>query len=168
MSTMLEKYWTEEEVKKLAEAKEYADLTLVAMTILSRMPQPIGQVCGPLTTGGQGSLDKNDDVLQAAIDKLRSEGKNIFNQLPFEKMMQRLRKALEPTRYSMELLKTFYLPLFKSGKISILYFLPDWEGSIGSNWEHNQAKELGLEIVYLPGKPSETEIITTTQTRNPL
>ncbi|PIR88239.1 MAG: hypothetical protein COU10_00220 [Candidatus Harrisonbacteria bacterium CG10_big_fil_rev_8_21_14_0_10_45_28] len=146
---MLEQYWTEKETAVLDQAEEYKDLLAGAMPVINRMPTPIAQVCGPLTSGGSGSMEENMAVMQSAIDKLRSDGKNIFNQLPFEKPMQRLRNKLEPGKYSTRLLADFYLPIFNSGKITTLYFLSNWETSTGTRWEREQGEKLGLEIVDL-------------------
>ena len=47
------------------------------------------------------------------------------------------------------LLDFFYDPILTSGKISGLVFLPLWETSTGSKWEHNIGQSLHLPIHYL-------------------
>lgn len=143
-------HWKEEEIKELEQAQTFEHLRDVALRIVQRMPGPIGQVCGPIATGGRGSIEKNLEIFEFAIDKLVAEGKIIFNQMPFEPHMQRLVKR-GPT-YSYELLETFYLPIFSSGKIKTVYFLPDWMSSTGAKWEYVKSIEHGLERVFLePG-----------------
>lgn len=112
------------------------------------MPKPIGEVCGPITSGGRGSIEKNLAVFSAAIKKLISHGKNIFNQMIFEDNLKKIWEG--GNRDNDTLLQDFYLPIFESGFIKTLYFLPDWQTSYGARWEHAQGKRLGIEIVYLP------------------
>jgi len=73
--------------------------------------------------------------------------------MPFERPMQDMKNALQEKfpgkNIGLKLLKEFYLPLFKSGYITKLYFKHDWKTSMGARWEHKQAKKLGLEIIYL-------------------
>ncbi len=141
------KYWTEEDFKNLEQAKNFEDLYKIAHTVLDRMPMGIGQVCGPIATGGLGSVELNLKIFDETIRKLQSQGKIIFDQIPFEWPMQELKKTVTDGVNS--ILEDFYLPIFKSGKVKTLYFIKGWESSRGSNWEHEQAKSLGLDIVYL-------------------
>lgn len=78
----------------------------------------------------------------------RWRGVNVFDQTVFEESLWRILK----TPYAKgkdHLLGTFYLPLFESGLIVTLDFLPNWESSYGAVWEHNKAQQLGLQIIYL-------------------
>ncbi len=68
--------------------------------------------------------------------------------MPFEDDMERIYKS-DPKLKGTRLLEEFYLPMFKSGLIKILCFLPGWQNSIGATWEHEQAKKLGIPIIYL-------------------
>ena len=141
------KYWDEEDFVALKEAQNFKDLYQIAHLIFARMPGSIGQVCGPIATGGLGSVKANLEVFDATIRKLQGEGKIIFDQMPFEWPMQDLKKKV--TDGANTILQDFYLPLFESGKIKTLYFIKGWETSYGANWEHDQAKRLGIEIEYL-------------------
>ena len=141
------KYWTEENYKDLQKAKNFKDLYKIAHQVLDRMPEDIGQVCGPIATGGLGSVEANLKKFDETVRILQEEGKIIFDQIPFEWPMQELKKTV--TEGVKSILEDFYLPIFKSGKITTLYFIKGWETSKGANWEHDQAKQLVLEIVYL-------------------
>lgn len=142
------KYWTEQDFKDLESCGNPTDLLGVAMRIIDRMPKEnLGQVCGPITTGGKGNIVDNLKFFNETIKKLQLEGYNIFDQMPFEDPMQSLKN--KPNGNYKDILLDFYYPVFKSGHIKKLYFMPGWENSKGAVWEHDIAKELGIEIVYL-------------------
>jgi len=141
-------YWTEEDKAALAAAQDFPDLTAIAFRVLNRMPKPIAQVCGPISSGGYGSLEKNLAAFDATIDHLIAQKLNIFDQIPFERPMFRIiGQNRDELRH--KLLTDFYLPIFEAGLISRLYFMHGWESSHGATWEFEQAKRLGMEIVYL-------------------
>jgi hypothetical protein len=130
----------------------YDEAKDLALRMLQRLAQPVSQVCGPLTTGGRGTFEANVEMLHLAIQSLTQEGHIVFDQRPFEIPMRKLVQAHVASGgrgYDYSLLERFYLPLFASGLIKQLYFLPGWESSIGASWEHQRGKELGLEIFYL-------------------
>ena len=141
------KYWKREDEKAVKTVRSYAKLCEVAMRILARIKVPVGFVCGPISTGGAGSPKKNIVIFKRYIAKLREEGKNIFSQIPFEETLWRLSALFgnDPDK----LLREFYLPLFATGLLTTFYFIPGWETSYGARWEHNQAKRLGIQIIYL-------------------
>ena len=141
------KYWQEEDFEALQNAQDFKDLYKIAHRIFARMPEGIGQVCGPIATGGLGSVAANLEVFVFFLRELQEEGKIIFDQMPFEWPMQDLKKKV--TDGANTILQDFYLPLFESGKIKTLYFIKGWETSYGANWEHDQAKRIGIDIVYL-------------------
>lgn len=144
----MENYWTVEDEHDVFRARTFEELCSIAMRIILRMPKPVGQVCGPISTGGSGSIPENLKVMAEAIQKLQGEGKNIFDQIPFEGPMELIKK-LPHYKGGYHLLEAFYLPLFKGGFMQTLYFLPDWQSSQGATWEYMRAKEFGLEIVFL-------------------
>lgn len=145
----MEKFWTEEEHALLGKAEGFPEMLSIAMAVLKRMPEPVAMVSGPLTTG-EGSHEHNLKVFEGVIKKLDGEGKSIFNQLPFHEIMVRLWKAWTGPGYYMPLLTDFYQPIFESGYIKTVYFIPGWEKSVGAAWEHDQAGKLGITRVYLP------------------
>ncbi len=142
-------YWREEDYEQVENATTYNELRDVAFRVLARAPKPCAEVCGPITTGGLGSIEKNLKRFNEEIRKLQKTGVEVFDQMPFEESMQRIKKLHETKGYLTNLLYEFYLPIFESGLIRTLYFLPDWKTSSGARWEHEQALRLGIEIVYL-------------------
>ncbi|MFH1325321.1 MAG: hypothetical protein ABIH49_00940 [archaeon] len=145
------RYWSSEHLSAVNEANSFAELRRIAMEHLQRMPQPIAQVCGPISTGGFG-IEKNLEIFEVTIRKLMSQGKTIFNQIPFETPMKELneRSPLNGMRVNQNVLDDFYLDIFKSELIYKLYFVHGWETSYGARWERRKARELGMRINYLP------------------
>ncbi len=146
---MIHKYWTKEDYKELEKAVTYKQLFDIALRIIKRMPNPRTQVCGPISTGGVGNFEGNMKRIDSVINKLQEDGINVFDQTPFEVPMQRIKELNPVEGYDYGLLDDFYLPIFESGLISKLYFLPDWESSTGSKWEHEQGVRFGIEIEYM-------------------
>lgn len=141
-------YWTVGDCLAVDLAQTYHDLFVVAIEVLKTIPQPVVQFCGPISTGGKGSMAANLSELDIAIMFFASKGVYIFDQVPFEEPMQRIKS--NPDCYNYDLLNQFYLPLFQSGLIKKFVFLPGWEDSTGAKWEHEQAEKLGIKIEYLP------------------
>jgi len=138
--------------KELEKVTTYLEASKIALEIISKMPQPIGQVCGPITNGGENSLEKNLEIFGKTILKLQAKDKIIFNQLNFEPT---LRKILNnDDRYhkkrNIDLLNQFYGSIFSSQLIQETYFIYGWENSFGTKWEHEKIIELGLNCIYLP------------------
>jgi len=143
------KYWTQEHFDKLGKALTYKDLFMIAEDVLKKMSSPVAEVCGPISTGGVGSVEENLKRFGRAIADLQQQGIEVFDQLPFEISVQRIRSSREYDDYDYLLLTDFYLPIFESRLIHKLYFLADWESSVGARWEHEQALRFGLEIEYM-------------------
>ena len=148
---LLTQYYTREHLQKISECKDYEDMVTVALDILMKMPKPVVQVCGPVSTGGRGSIEKNLQRLENAMYKLVAQGIIVFDQASFEEPMQKIRQesSLNADESNLELLEKFYKPLFESGLITTLYFLPDWQSSFGATWERRQAERLGINIIDL-------------------
>ena len=144
----MHKFWTKDDVLRIKTAATFEELCVVAFEIIKRMPRPVGMVSGPITSGGEGSIKKNIAVFSKTIQSLSPKGKSIFNQLPFEGSMRRIIKT-PYYKGNNHLLETFYLPLFKSKSIKIVYFMSTWKTSYGARWEHDQALALKMKIVYL-------------------
>ncbi|MEA3399084.1 MAG: DUF4406 domain-containing protein [Patescibacteria group bacterium] len=145
ISKKTKKYWKKEDWEDLNNSKSTDDLYFIAKRIIERMPKPIIQICGPIATGGLGSIKANLEKFNDSIIKLQNEGLNVFDQMPFEDKMQEFKK----TEIENSVLNNFYLPIFESKIISTLYFLPNWKTSFGATWEHSKAEELNIEIKYL-------------------
>lgn len=138
---------SKDELGRMASASCYAELRDVGLEILKRAGSPVVMVCGPITTGGLGDWRANMKRFAQYIKIVSDEGFTVFNQLVFEDGLWRVRKY--NGKSDDILLREFYLPLFQSGIIEALHFIPGWLTSYGTRWEHNQALELGLEIRYL-------------------
>ena len=142
-------YWEDQDFADVEKARTYGELFSVAARILIRLQPPAAQVCGPISTGGAGSIPANLERFSAAIKKLQGEGHEIFDQMPFEDSMHRIWRERDTEGYDHGILEDFYLPIFESGYLHRLFFLPDWETSTGARWEHAQGLRLGMEIIYI-------------------
>ena len=140
-------YITLQDFVEIEAAETFEELRDIAFRILRLMPQPVGMVCGPITSGG-GTPEENLAALAKGVDEQIRGGKNIFSQLFFETAMYWI-ISTPYYRDGNHLLETFYQPLFEAGLIKTLYFLPTWQSSDGAMWEHEQAIRLGMEVVYL-------------------
>jgi hypothetical protein len=120
----------------------------IAFATIKRARGPVIMVCGPITTGGLGSIKKNVTAFKNAIRRVSSSGKNVFSQMPFEPHMWRIMKT-PYYKGRLHLLKTFYLPIFESGMLVELHFMRRSKTSYGARWEHAQALRLGIRIIYL-------------------
>ena len=146
------RHYKEEHYQIIEKAQTYEELSEAAIDILKIMPKPIGIVCGPISTGGAGNIKANLELFEKTIHKLADEGKSIFNQMPFEKGISKLRDKFGnlPEEKNQILLDRFYHALYKSGLINKMYFMNGWESSHGAKWERKVSKELGIEIIDLP------------------
>ena len=149
LSKKTKEYWQEKDWEDLEKAGSIAELFIVAQRIIERMEKPLAQVCGPISTGGKGSVEANLHAFNETIKELHEQGLSVFDQMPFELPMKKLREKFSPNEYFESILTDFYHPLFESGAISRFYFMPDWQSSKGAKWEHEKAKELDIEIIYL-------------------
>lgn len=150
ISEITKKYWTKENWENLEKVLSVGDLYIIAQDVISRMPKPFVQVCGPIATGGLGSIEANLNAFNETIKKLQNEGLSVFDQIPFEGSMQKLKKKItSKSEVVTAILTDFYYPIFESGLISAFYFMPNWQTSFGAKCEHEKVKELGIKIVYL-------------------
>jgi len=145
---IMNNYWKDGHYKELEKVKTFKEMLKIAFDILENMPKPITQVCGPISTGGKGSIEENLKMFPKAAEWLSRKGYNVFSQAPFESPIERVK--CNYSGYPYALLDEFYLPVFKSKLINIFAFLPGWQSSTGAKWEHEQAEKLGIEILYLP------------------
>lgn len=141
-------HWKQHHFDMLRAVTDFPDMLRVAFDVIDSMPEPRGQICGPIRTGG-GTIEENLARLTKAIDRLHETGVVIFDQMPLHEPMQRIFEIRQCKEYPQFLLDEFYLPLFESGKIDTFYFVPNWQESRGACWEHEQALRLGRKIVYL-------------------
>lgn len=125
-----------------------APSALLRWQVQSRMPRPLSQVCGPISTGPLGR-ERNCIIFKNTIRTLREQGENVYDQFPLEDAIKRL-GSTNGKRYPFEILEDIYLPLFTSGRVRKLHFIYGWEHSIGAQWEHDVGERLKLRINYLP------------------
>ena len=146
------KHYKDEHYKAIEDAKSFEELAAVAIDVLKSMPQPINHVCGPMSTGGLDNIEKNSIVMENTMHKLSDQGKNIFNWVPFNEAITRIRKqfSTHSEESNRQVVYKFYIHIFNSGLIKKLYFIHGWESSQGAKWEHEQGIQLGLEIENLP------------------
>lgn len=150
----MEHYWTPTHKEKLNSSQTFDDLVDIALDILKEMDKsnrPIVQLCGPISTGGVGTIKGNIERFDQAIRIARAKGMQVFRQTPFEKAMERIAPIYPTTDgYCMPILDIFYKKVFSSGHIKIALFLPDWQSSKGATWERKLVSELGIEIMEFP------------------
>lgn len=118
-----------------------------ALVAVSKMSKPVILFSGPVSTGGFGSVADNIECLLSFISESSKRGISVFNQIVYEKRLDSILK--DHKDYDYPLLNYFYKPILESGKINGLVFLPLWQSSIGSTWEHNFATSIGIPIFYL-------------------
>ena len=143
---MKAKYWTEKHYQALHKAKTFPELLVIAYEILDSISVPVGLVSGPISTGGLGSIAENLKVFEEAITTLENKGEHVFNQLPFEDKFLEMSQSYKG--YFTPILEEFFLPIFKSGKIAKIWFMPGWKTSTGAKWEYEQADKLGIERCF--------------------
>jgi hypothetical protein len=148
-SETTKKYWEAKDWEDLEKVQSFKDLYVIAERVIGRMPRPIIQVCGPIATGGLGSIEANLNAFNETIMKLQAEGFTIFDQMPYEEPMQKLKTSYPEAEHLKYILDDFYWPIFNLGLISAFYFMPNWQTSKGATKEHEKAKQLGVKIVYL-------------------
>ncbi|MDO8523036.1 MAG: hypothetical protein Q7S12_01980, partial [bacterium] len=67
-------FWTPEDLKNLEPCSSFPCLSDKAMLVLEKMqPGPVAMVCGPISTGGLCSVEKNLEVLDKAVANLKSQ-----------------------------------------------------------------------------------------------
>jgi hypothetical protein len=122
-------------------------LSKEALREINKMEGPVIQFCGPISTGGFGNIADNIECISSLIKECQIKNIFVFNQLAYERRMDQILKEYHD--YDYPLLDFFYKPILKSKKISGLVFLPLWQTSTGSKWEHDFAKSINIPIFYL-------------------
>lgn len=105
------------------------------------------QFCGPISTGGLGNAEENIECLESFIIDSIKMGIPVFNQLKYENDFNTILGPM--IGYDHDLLEYFYRPIFESGLIKYLIFLPNWETSYGCKWEMDLALKLGIQIIVM-------------------
>jgi len=144
------RHFSQEQLESIKKEKHnFESLLGIALAVLDAMPRNVTMVCGPITSGGLGSVGKNLEHFARVIAALDARGENVFTQLPFEAPMKRVKDTDGYYMGDNHLLEAFYLPLFRSGYVIRLSFIWGWASSYGTRWEHDRGTELGLDLRYL-------------------
>lgn len=109
-------------------------------------------VCGPITTGGLGSVERNLELFNRVIATLLGLGHPIWSQMPFEEEIFAAKAvwfAEHPGEsYCSPILELCYNPLFKLNRIKVAHFipgrLPGPGHSRGTAWEFEHLSALGV------------------------
>ncbi len=131
-------YWTDEHRKLANDAKSLHELLQVALGVIGEHPQepPLVVVCGPMSTGGFGCIEKNLQAFDLSVQILRESGYNVFNLHSFQSAIKSIvSHDPENGTYARDILEVFCAGVYRSGKIATAYFLPGSEGSVGARWE---------------------------------
>lgn len=136
-------------------ADSFSALSALALMELRGKGADFVIVCGPITTGGRGSVEENVRAIRLVIDYLGSYfEEKVFDQLPYEATLWSLKDEWEAQEcnsgYCLPILEEFYLPIYQSGLIVRAYFLPGWESSFGACWEREQLMKLPIAIIDFP------------------
>ncbi|MEK7185543.1 MAG: hypothetical protein AAB726_02905 [Patescibacteria group bacterium] len=145
-------FWTPESVAQVRSATSFKEVADVALGILRVMPQPIFQVCGPMSTGGLGCREKNLAVFFECVEELRNRGFSVFDQIPLQLGFDRLVEEWKKTNegYCVPILTAVYWRIFRSGFVKTAFFLPDWRTSWGTKWERRVVVRCGLDVCEFP------------------
>lgn len=153
--------------RQCAKADCFAELVPLAIAELRKFSAGAEVVCGPISTGGRGSLEKNFEVFQATIKALQDLGRPIFSQVPYEERIFFFRKRwqdADPSRagqYYMPILDEFYHPIIQTGLIQKGWFIPGWKSSHGAVWERERLEEVGATVVDLTNQWIDKILVTT-------
>ena len=140
-------YCIDEECESKKYENELKSLAREALSEIDKMKPPIIQFCSPISTGGFGSVIDNLNYISTFIKECSKHNISVFNQISYEKRLDDILK--DHHEYDYPLLDFFYKPILTSGKIHGLIFLPLWQTSIGSKWEHDLGLSIGIPICYL-------------------
>jgi hypothetical protein len=148
--------WTPRDVVTYYSVQTIEELGQLGVVIARRMRQPLGQVCGPITSGGSGNVTENIRTINEWVNCLESKGLPIFNQLNFHSAIVRLHREGKLPDMGEQLLNGFFLPLFENRILQKVLFVPNWQGSFGTAWERKKAAEFGIDIIDLPASMNIT------------
>lgn len=159
--------WSEDIVEEVEALKDIIDTislmkqaTEIALAILTKLPQTLGIVCGPISSGKR-SLQEQLHVFDLTVQKV-SNTMPVFNQMPFEPIFGLVHERIKNdetlcpmNQTSKFFIDNFYRKVFFSGKEWVAHFIHDWEHSVGASIEHEIFTSLKSEIIYLPANFAE-------------
>ena len=156
--------WVESDIPIVTAARGFSDLAEHTLKVIARVGKPVVMVSGPISTGGKGSRDENIKNYAKAIEYLRMKKIPVFDQVLIESLIGFHAKAWQEkgnTGYCIPILEDLYKPIFRSGLVGKLMFMPDWQTSFGSRWERKTAAELAIDIEDFPPNWEEEFAATT-------
>jgi hypothetical protein len=157
----LPEFWTARDARDAENASCYSSLSKVALRVARRQRKywsakgnpHLAVVSGTISNGGvlsHAEILSNLRLFAKAIRELKSLGIPVWEQLPFESHLFRIRKSEGLRHEPMELLERFYLPIFGSGYITMVFLLPNWKQSHGARWEKKIASGIGgITLFYI-------------------
>ncbi len=151
-------YWQLVPATRTKQTQTFQELGTLAVEVLGKFPPNVHgkilQVCGPVSTGGFKSTKTNFLVLADAVRLLRERGDFVFDQTHLEEVIVGLWKRwkADPAHvgYCWPILDDVYRPIFESGLVGTLLFLPGWECSTGACWERSIGHSLGIKVAPYP------------------
>lgn len=151
------RYWTPQHIAALGKPVRQHEilphLRGIALEVIRRMPPRIHFVCGPISTGGVGSVSGNMAVFKGVIEHLsRTEHLNLFSQMPFEEGLFAYHRQWQrdrPGTYPEPILTEFYDELFATGRFERFHFIHGYRSSHGARWEHEQCRPRRIGKRYL-------------------
>lgn len=132
-------------------AATFSALAQVALTELEAFGGKAEIVCGPISTGGHGTVLANLLVFNHAIEVLVESGRPVWSQVPYEAGLAALHVAWEkehPGEYCMPIMTEFYWPLLQPHLVRRAWFLGGergWKTSTGAQMEWDRLGKLGIE-----------------------
>jgi len=150
---------TTREKRLLQCAEEISDVTEIAKAVLRRMKSErrekrlqseIIMICGPMANGGLG-LEANLERFRLAIKRAKKEGFLVFDQLPFQEVLNRTCPQ-KKNGNNVLILGGFYRPLFESRFFERAFFLPEWQTSFGARWEKSLLQQLRIPVEDVPAE----------------
>ena len=84
-------YYLYDDYRDIEVAQTFEELLPIALDVIRRMPQPVAMVCGPISSGGFGSVQANLEHFNNRITELILAGVTVFSQMPFEDKIQEIK-----------------------------------------------------------------------------
>jgi hypothetical protein len=146
-------FWTPSDYRDIERADCFEAIGEKAVEVLRRMPQPVSQLCGPISTGGLNCVHRNLVLFKRCVEELRIQGLNPFDQIPLQIGFMRLAKLWHMENgegYCLPILHVVYRRIFESLRVARTFFLPYWWKSYGTTWEGQTVTRLSIPCHGFP------------------
>lgn len=110
-----------------------SELAEAAILRLRKLPKPVVRICGPLTSGGNG-YDANLALFKKAEQILIERGFTVFDYFTDNHDEEEICEMSLDWKTVMDL---YHQPILAANILDTAFFLPDWQNSKGSCWEHD-------------------------------